>query len=148
MVKITTQRLVGLSDMEISEGKLKPINASDQAVDLFNLQPKTGRESGFLFYGIDSDYNDQICHIGITWQRGKFEVSYGTEKAYQRKGYMCEALSSFLDWIKHNTLEHEVWGLPNCSESEHILLKSGFTYFGNLENTKSKWYRYIICREV
>ena len=143
MIEIRTKRLIGVSDMEVVSGKLNTIKQIERnnVINLTNLKSTTGKESGFLFYDKE-DTSVLICHIGITWVRGKFEVSYGTEEQFRHLGYMQEALSQLVSWIFSNTTENEIWGLPNGSESEHILKTCGFSYYGAVENIASmKWYR-------
>lgn len=147
MLEIKTKRLVGVSDMKIVDRKLQPTKSESDDIDIFNLQPSSGKESSFIFYDINN-VDTLICHIGITWQRNRFEVSYGTEEAYQEKGFLQEALSGFLKWIISNTDEKEIWGLPNGPESEHILVKCGFKYYNQYENGDMKWYRFDSATEA
>lgn len=141
MIKIQTKRLVGFSDIVVENGCIKsdfvPQNAT---MNLLSLKPTTGMEQGFVFYSID-DPRNMICHIGLTFQRNKFEISYGTEPPYRRKGYMTEALVAFAGWLFENTSNVEIWALPNGAESEHILQKCGFLFIDHYEkNSSMKWY--------
>ena len=108
MFTIETSRMVGRSDMIVEDGLLKGAQQPDGILDIFSLKPSTGRESAFWFY--DKENPDaKICHVGITWQRGRTEVSYGTETPYRRKGFMQEALVAFLEWFSTNTSENILW---------------------------------------
>ena len=147
MLEIKTKRLVGVSDMKIVDGKLQPIKRESDEINLFDLQPSSGKESGFIFYD-KNNVDTIICHIGITWQRNRFEVSYGTEEAYRKKGFLQESLSAFLKWIISNTDEKEVWGLPNGPVSEYILMKCGFKYYNQFENCNNKSYRFDVSVEA
>lgn len=141
MLVIKTERLVGVSNMEIQGGKLVSIKREVNEINIFDLKPISGKESAFIFYDIHNT-DIEICHIGITWKRNRFEVSYGTNEVYRRKGFLQEALSAFIEWVVSNTDEKEIWGLPNGPESEHILMKCGFIYYDVVENSNSKWYRF------
>ena len=147
MFTIETSRMVGCSDMIVENGLLKSAQQPEGILDIFSLKPSTGRESAFLFY--DKENPDaRICHVGITWKRGRTEVSYGTEAPYRRKGFMQEALVAFLKWFTTNTSENIIWGLPNGDESSHILKKSGFRFYGPVEEDPScSWYVYEINRK-
>ena len=147
MFTIETSQMVGRSDMIVEDGLLKGAQQPDGILDIFSLKPSTGRESAFWFY--DKENPDaKICHVGITWQRGRTEVSYGTETPYRRKGFMQEALVAFLEWFSTNTSENILWGLPSSDESTHILEKCGFKYYGPFEEDHScSWYVYEIHRQ-
>ena len=143
MIYFETERLIAKSEMTVVDGKLLERMSEPTVIDILNIKKTTGLESGFMFYD-KADENVVVCHIGIIWQRGRFEVSYGTEKAFEGRGYMKEALSHLVNWIFDNTKEPEIWGLPNGFVSEHILSANGFTYYGALENIPSmKWYRIL-----
>jgi len=139
MICFQTERLIAKTGMIVVDGRL--VEKESGIIDICNLKVITGLDSGFIFYD-KVDENIKICHIGITWKRGRFEVSYGTEKAFEGRGFMKEALSHLVDWIFANTKEPEIWGLPNGTVSEYILSSNGFTYYGPLENDPSmKWYK-------
>ena len=143
MIRFQTERLIAKSEMIVADDRLVEKEAEPTVIDIFNLRKRTGLESGFKFYD-KADETVEVCHIGITWQRNRFEVSYGTEKAFEGQGFMKEALSHLVGWIFSNTKEPEIWGLPNGIVSEHILSSNGFTYYGALENNSSmKWYRVL-----
>ena len=145
MCIIQTDRLIGYSDMIVTDGFIQKPSVIDNCINILSIQKTTGREAGFMFY----DKNNQdtlICHVAITWQRNRTEVSYGTESLFRNKGYMQEALNAFLEWFSNNTKEIKIWALPNGDESKHILEKCGFKYFGTVEGTKSSWYVFNICR--
>lgn len=143
MICFQTERLIAKSEMRIVEGRLLKKESEPVTIDIFNLKKTTGLESGFKFYDKE-DENVEICHIGITWQRERFEVSYGTEPQFEGRGFMKEALSYLVSWIFANTEEPVIWGLPNGTVSEHILSINGFTYYGPLESNPSmKWYRLL-----
>ena len=142
-IEIVTERLIGYSEMKIENGKLREKQA-EQTINIINVKPVSGRESGFIFYLAEKP-NSKVCHIGITHKRDRFEVSYGTEEMYRNNRFMQEALEGLLQWLKENTSELEVWGLPNGNISEHILEKAGFHFEGFVENSQnSKWYRYVL----
>ena len=143
MLNFETERLIAKSEMMIVDGKLVENTLEPTIIDVLNIKKTTGMESGFKFYD-KTDVSVEVCHIGIIWQRNRFEVSYGTEEAFRGKGYMKEALAYLVDWIFANTKEPEIWGLPNGIVSEHILSSNGFTYYGPVENYPSmKWYRIL-----
>ena len=136
--------------MVIENGRLKGAPLPEGIIDIFSLEPASGRESAFVFYDKDNPDN-KICHVGITWQRGRTEVTYGTESPYRKKGFMQEALDAFLKWFAANISENKIWGLPNGTnreESKHILEKCGFIYYGKVEeNDSCSWYVYDICSQ-
>lgn len=143
MIRFQTERLIAKSEMIVADGRLVEKETEPAVIDIFNLKKRTGLESGFKFYD-KADETVEICHIGIIWQRNRFEVSYGTEKTFEGQGFMKEALSHLVNWIFANTKEPEIWGLPNGIVSEHILSSNGFTYYGPLENNPAmKWYRIL-----
>ena len=143
MICFQTERLIAKSEMIVADERLVEKEAEPTVIDIFNLRKRTGLESGFKFYD-KADETVEICHIGIIWQRNRFEVSYGTEKTFEGQGFMKEALSHLVNWIFVNKKEPEIWGLPNGIVSEHILSSNGFTYYGALENNSSmKWYRIL-----
>ncbi len=141
MICFETERMIVKSDMVVQDGTLKEKESQNSPMDILRIIPTTGLESAFVFYD-KADGCTKICHIGITHQRERFEVSYGTEPSFRRHGYMKEALASLVDWIFANTNEPAIFGLPNGPESEHILQKSGFNCVGLYEDNPSmKWYR-------
>ncbi len=147
MFTIETSRMVGYSDIIVENGQLKCAQQSEEQNDIFSLKPSTGREAAFVFYEKENP-DARICHIGVTWQRNRTEVTYGTETPYRQKGFMQEALVAFLKWFTTNTSENIIWGLPNGDESTHILEKCGFSYYGKFEEDPSySWYIYEICRQ-
>lgn len=137
-----TERMIAKSEMVVQNGTLKGKDSPNSPMDdILHIHPMTGQESAFIFYN-KADGCTQICHIGITHQRKRFEVSYGTELNFRGQGYMKEALASLVNWIFANTNETEIFGLPNGPESEHILQTSGFSCVGSCEeNLSIKWYR-------
>lgn len=141
MLCFNTERMIAKSEMSIVSGNLIDTLPQNSSIDIFNLQPRTGLESCFRFYN-NSNESIEICHIAIIGTRNRFEVSYGTETEFRRKGYMKEALAQLVNWIFFNTREKEIWGLPNGRESEHILQSCGFSYYEPFEeDTSMKWYR-------
>ena len=136
MIKIETNRLIGLSDMIIKDGKLTGVERSGP-IDLLTIPVATGRENGFRFYLIDQP-DIEVCHIGFTAARDKFEVSYGTELPYRKNGYMTEALLALTEWIFTNTNEDVIWGLPNGPQSQQILERCGYSLCK--EDTSYVWY--------
>ena len=143
MISFETERLIAKSEMIVADGRLVEKETEPTVIDIFNLKKRTGLESGFKFYNKTAE-SVEICHIGIIWQRNRFEVSYGTEKAFEGQGFMKEALSYLVNWIFANTKEPEIWGLPKGIVSEQILSSNGFTYYGTLENNSSMiWYRVL-----
>ena len=139
MIEIKTKRLIGRSDMHI-EDKHIVYRQKNNAINILNLKEATGQETGFCFYDLNSP-EIEICHVGISCTRNRFEVSYGTEEGYRHQGFMIEALNSFTHWVFEQTDKNEIWGLPNGPESQHILEKCGFAYWGPVENTNSsKWF--------
>jgi RimJ/RimL family protein N-acetyltransferase len=136
MIKIETDRMLGLSDMSISEGKL--VGAPKrEIIDLLTIPVTTGREDAFRFYLKDQP-DVEVCHIGFTPARDRFEISYGTELEFRKKGYMTEALQALTEWIFVNTAEGEIWGLPNGQQSQRILERCGYSYCK--EDTSYDWY--------
>jgi len=136
MIKFETEHLLAQTEMKIVDGKLVPkINSN---IDILNITITSGRESGFIFF--DKNHPDAlICHIDVITKRGKFELSYGTEKKYQCQGYMTEALSALTKWIFTNTNESEIWALiTDNSISAKVLSKCGFVMNSIFE--RSAWF--------
>lgn len=141
MITIETKRMIGKSELEVIDGKVNYSEKHNKSLGLLDIKPATGMEQGFVFY-LWEQPKTCVCHIGITYARNRFEVSYGTEEQFRRQGYMKEALGSFVGWIFANTDELEIWGLPNGAESEHILQTCHFANYGIYEDCPSmKWYR-------
>ncbi len=86
MQRIETARLIGLSEILIEHGKILSYSSPVASINLLNIKPTTGREAGFVFY-VKENTLIPVCHIGITWQRNRTEVSYGTEPDYRRCGF-------------------------------------------------------------
>lgn len=80
-----------------------------------------------MFY--EKNGTENICHIHFENKRREFEISYGTEIDFRRKGYMQEALAFFVNWIFTNTKVPYLYALiSNNDESQHILEKQGFCF--------------------
>lgn len=128
MITIETERLIGKSELEIVDGKVCLQEKHNKGFDLLNCRPATGMEQGFAFY-LKGKPGIEVCHIGITYARNKFEISYGTDRKELRHcGYMTEAVGGFLEWLFSDTEENEVWGFVpiNNEPSKSVLLNNSF----------------------
>jgi RimJ/RimL family protein N-acetyltransferase len=139
MIEFLTKRLIAKSDMRVVDSKLVPYETDISDIDILNLLPRTGRESGFLFYDKDNK-ETLICHIGITLKRSRFEVTYCTIECFRKQGYMTEALSGLVEWIFKNTDVTVIWGIPNGEESQRILERCGFVFYENISDSSLKWF--------
>ena len=131
MIEEYTARMVCKSDIELKNGIPVPPepanNGEISLINLLNLQPRSGMEYGFMFY--EKNGTENICHIHFKNKRREFEISYGTEIDFRRKGYMQEALAFFVNWIFTNTKVPYLYALiSNNDESQHILEKQGFCF--------------------
>lgn len=145
MYQIETKRLIGKSNIMLENGKII-YNRNCHSISLDNLKPSTGTENGFVFY-LKENPKIKVCHIGITWERNRLELTYGTEKRYENQKYMQEALQSFIQWVINNTIESELWGLPSSRTSTHIIEKQGFKRIEPVEDFhECSWFLYRIER--
>ena len=131
MIEEYTARMVCKSDIELKNGIPVPPepanNGEISLINLLNLQPRSGMEYGFMFY--EKNGTENICHIHFENKRREFEISYGTEIDFRRKGYMQEALAFFVNWIFTNTKVPYLYALiSNNDDSQHILEKQGFCF--------------------
>ena len=130
MHKIITERLIGISDLSIDNGLLKAAYPESYEPDIFSETSGFPELADKFKFFTKDNLTDEICHILVLWKREKKpEVSYGTNDPYRGNGYMQEALNGFLQWVRENTDEKEIWGLPNGDhkeESQYILEKCGF----------------------
>ena len=140
-MEFRTDRLVAKSNLQLNDGKISLRKFRLQGeINLLTLQPSNPEDEGFVFY--DTLDDERICHVGFTDKRGRMEVTYGTELSFRNKGYMSEALKFVVDWVFNNTTEAELWAIPNGIISESILRKTGFVYYGEVEDSvDSKWFK-------
>lgn len=128
MISFETDRLICESDLCIEKGKLVECQ-KDYTINILNIKPTNGKENGFVFYSKASK-TTLVCHVGIIYTRGRFEVSYGVDNEYLRgQGYMTEALKSLCKWLFDNTDQDVIWALPNgpCKDASiRILEKCNF----------------------
>lgn len=128
MICFETERLICKSDLCVEYGQLVEL-PKENPIDILNIRPATGREHGFAFYSKESQ-SMLVCHIGIIFTRGRFEVSYGVDSVTLRnQGYMTEALQSLCEWLFNNTGEDTIWALPNGEDKDasiRVLEKCNF----------------------
>ena len=128
MICFETDRLICKSDLCLENGKLVEAE-KDNTIDILNINPTTGEEGGFVFY-----YKELsavlVCHVGITFVRRRFEVTYGVDnESFRNQGYMTEALKLLCEWLFDNTDQDVIWALPNgeCKEASiRVLEKCDF----------------------
>lgn len=128
MISFETERLICNSDLCVEKGILVECEKGN-TINILNIKPTTGKENGFAFYSKASKPTI-VCHIGIIYTRGRFEVSYGVDNESLRgQGYMTEALKALCGWLFDNTDQDAIWALPNGQykkESISVLKKCGF----------------------
>ena len=74
-------------------------------------------------------------------KRDRYELTWTTTEDYQQKGYMTEALKSWIDWMFANTEETQLWALISSANLPSIktALKCGFILYDYISNN-SAWY--------
>jgi RimJ/RimL family protein N-acetyltransferase len=129
MIYFETERLICKSDLCLENGKLVE-DKKDNTIDILSIKPTTGKEGGFVFYHKKLS-TVLICHVGITYARGRFEVTYGVDnELFRNQGYMTEALMALCKWLFNNTEQEKIWALPNGEYREasiRVLEKCTFT---------------------
>ena len=143
MITFETNRLIAKTEMVVSDGRMieKP-NLKASKVDLLGKKPTTGFESAFRFFLKDT--GEEVCKIGITHHRERYEIECRTVDKFQNQGFMSEALTSLIEWISMNTKEETLWALPISRTSAHIIVdKCGFEFFEpSADGDGLNWYIY------
>lgn len=143
MIELYSNRLKICSNIELKDGKIV-FRDSKGEIDICKITPTTGLENGFVAY-IDSD---KVCHVGFQIKSGFLEISYGTNDAFKKNGYMSEMLPIVLDWFFKETLETCIYARVNKGNEYSIKLleKNNFNQSDKdktgcllYELTKDRW---------
>lgn len=83
-----------------------------------------------------------ICFKGRPNIDGEVEIGYGTEPAYQNKGYMTEAVKAIIQWaMKQDEVLYIIAETEKSNIASHkVLEKNGMTVYK--ETDTSLWWRY------
>lgn len=127
-MEVNTGKMIMRTNVQFENGHLR-FPEKKHCVDLLNLEPSNGEDTGFFFY---TPEGKEICHVYVRTDRKPCELSYGTVEEFRGKGYMQEALKVVLQLFEDNHINDEISGLIcNNSTSQHILEKLGFVQSGN-----------------
>lgn len=139
MIRIETKRLIIKSNLCASKGQLIYPPKQQEGTSLLNLRPLATEDTGFAIY-LKPDESAPIAHIGFRDDRRNYELTYGTEDAYRRHGYLYEALSAFLHWFFADIGVEIIYGLigNNNIPSINLALKVGFQPCG--QDGNCTWY--------
>lgn len=144
MINYKTRRLICYSDMEVVNGKLME-KAREFSLDFFrapNLLSVDEKRMPYEVTFCDTENPERlICSICYFKKRDRYELTWTTTEDYQQKGYMTEALKSWIDWMFTNTEETQLWALISSTNLPSIktALKCGFTLYDCISNV-SAWY--------
>ena len=123
-IEINTTRLLLRTNCTICNGRVVYPEKCTNVIDLCSLSPAKAEDHGFGIYL----NNALIGHIAFVYKRERFELSVGITSAYQKNGYMTEAMQEVLKWLDKNEVD-EVWallgGITN-EASRKILSRTGF----------------------
>ena len=125
MITIETERLILKTNCTPVNGEIV-FPKKQTVISLENLKPAIAEDSGFAIY---LKSGECVGHIAFDFKRDRFELSVGTEKQYQKHGYMTEAQKAVVPWIFENTKTDKVWaalgGITDVA-SRKILERTGF----------------------
>lgn len=117
MIELYSNRLKICSNIELEDGRIV-FRSPKEEIDIFRIEPTTVLENGFVAY-IDSD---EVCHVGFQMKSGFLDISYGTNDAFKKNGYMSEMLPIVLDWFFKETLETCIYARVNKDNEYSIKL--------------------------
>ena len=146
MKEFTTQRLLIQTNLELTKNEILIKKEKNENIliqpSLIDLKPSKIENSGFKCC-LANEPNIMVAHIAFIFQRGKTEISYGTEQEYQNRGFMTEALPACIKWIYENNYKDEIYALVNNNPySERVLIKCGFKF--DYQDKDGKWYIYSL----
>ena len=149
-MELLSERLIMKSELIISDNGLlisnKLGNDSASTISLLEIQPNKVETNGFTFY-LKEKPSVQVCHIGISNHRKPFEISYGTEEAYQKQGFMSEALYMSLEWIFTHTKTEIIYGLINKNNMKSIKTAKRVGFYKTDETYEGEFW-YAITKEI
>lgn len=95
----------------------------DQIIENYKL-----KEDPFVYAIIRNSDKKYIGHVQLISINEGWEIGYHIAKPYTGKGYATDALSLFLNYVKHNTNIKEVYGvvLKENTASRRVLEKCNF----------------------
>ena len=141
MITIETERLILKTNCTVVDGEIvfperKPVES------ILDLKPAIAEDSGFAIYLKSGEH---VGHIAFDFKRDRFELSVGTEKQYQRNGYMTEAQKAAVTWIFKTCKTDSIWALLGGitdDASSKILERTGFK---RVPEGKLNWW--VLMRE-
>ena len=77
------------------------------------------------------------CFHGEPDENGEVEIGYGTDSNYQNKGYMTEAISGVIQWVKDNKHAHTIKAETDKTNIASILVleKNNFKLIEQNDNS-------------
>ncbi len=111
------------------------------------LLPEMEDHQNFHFFTlwtmISKEYNCMIgdlCFKGEPCENGSVEIGYGIYPAFEKKGYITEAVEVLCLWAMNQKYVRSVRAetLPGNIASQRVLQKNGFVFLGN-SNGFMKW---------
>lgn len=147
-MELSTKRLYVKTKIIVKDGTIEPFEEtqsknSTKTNSILNIQPNDHHDSAFVFY--QNGTETEICHIGILDLDGKFELSYGTELAYRKMGFMSEALAWLLDYLKEHRVT-DIYARINSDNdtSQNLLEKNEFKVINNNSSKPGILYERIV----
>lgn len=98
MIKVEANRLILKTNCTITDGCIV-FPEQSSATSLLKIQSTNTADGGFSLYLKSGEY---IGHISILFKRKPYELSFGIEEPYRKKGYMNEAMTACTNWIFDN----------------------------------------------
>lgn len=85
----------------------------------------------FIYAVIRKSDNANIGYVQLVKINEGWEIGYHIAQVYTGNGYATEAVSLFLEYIKHSTSINEIYGIALASNkaSRRVLDKTGFVLF-------------------
>lgn len=139
MIQIETPRLIIRSNLYVDKRQLTPPPEPQGKISILNLTPLSSEDTGFAVY-LKSNESIQIAHFAFRFDRCNYELSYGTEEPYRRKGYLYEALSAFLCWFFDNIDAESINGLIANNNTPSIRLAQKLGFQPRNEDGQCTWY--------
>lgn len=117
MIELYSTRLKICSNIELEDGRIVFRSPKDE-INIYRITPTTGLENGFVAYMT----KDEVCNVGFQRKNGFLEISYGTNDAFKKNGYMSEMLPIVLDWFFKETFETCIYARVNKDNAYSIKL--------------------------
>lgn len=124
----TTNRTISVDLQEALEETILPNVADKNKNYLFSTLWTAILKSEKIMVG-------DLCFIGEPNEKGEVEIGYGTYDAFQKKGYMTEALGGMIQWAKKQPDINSIVAATEKSNiaSSLVLQKNNFIKFDETE---------------